>query len=34
MVQWLQALARSRKVGGSIPAHAIGLFQWNLQQTP
>ena len=25
MVQWLGALAHSRKVAGSIPAHAIGL---------
>ena len=34
MVQWLGALAHSRKVAGSIPAHAIGLFRWNLQQIP
>ena len=34
IVQWLGALAHSRKVAGSIPAHAIGLFRWNLQQIP
>ena len=34
MVQWLGALAHSRKVAGSIPTHAIGLFRWNIQQIP
>ena len=29
MVQWLRALARSHKVAGSIPAHAIA--HWTFQ---
>ena len=33
-VQWLGALAHSRKVAGSISAHAIGNFRWKLQQIP
>ena len=30
----VRGLAHSRKVSGSIPAHATGLFRWNLQQIP